>query len=106
VWRHLWFWVSLIPDKNAEPLEIAGRPIGKFSALDGHSCGNLPAKLRFVREADMEVKESFFEFMLDPIDDFAAQAAVWVVGLEALGHPLAPPLRLSKAAAGRTVEQS
>lgn len=66
----LWPSVSLIPDENSEPLEIASSPIAKVSARDGHACGYLPAELRFVREAD--VKESFFEFMLDAIDDFAA----------------------------------
>jgi hypothetical protein len=54
------------------PLEIAGSPIAKVSPCNGHACGYLPAELRFVREADVEVEESFFEFMLDPFDDFAA----------------------------------
>jgi hypothetical protein len=68
----LWPSVSLIPDENSEPLEIAGSPIAKVSTRDGHPCGYLPAELSFVREPDVEVEESFFEFMLDPIDDFAA----------------------------------
>jgi hypothetical protein len=68
----LWPNVSLIPDEHPEPLEIAASPIAKVGARDGHPCGYLPAKLGFVREADVEVEESFFEFMLDPINDFAA----------------------------------
>ena len=67
----LWPWVSLIPDENSEPFEVAGSPIAKVSARDGHACGYLPAELSFVREADVEVEESFFESVLYPIDDFA-----------------------------------
>ena len=68
----LWPSVSLIPDENSEPLEIAGSPIGEVSARDSHACGYPPTEFSLVREADVEVEESFFEFMLDPIDDFAA----------------------------------
>jgi hypothetical protein len=90
----------LIQDEHSEPLEVAGSPIGEVSARDGHSCGYLPAKLSFVREADMEVKESFFEFMLNPIDDFAAQAMVWTVRFYALGHRASLALAMTEGLGG------
>jgi hypothetical protein len=66
----------LVPDEDSKLFEVARFPVAEVTFLNRHASGNPPAKFRLVKEPHVDVKETLFKFVLNPVHDFPVQTTI------------------------------